>query len=71
MVERKLFLQIQSINIMYPNVKNIIVMPITKRIEIIMSIQVCLIPRINFDREENNGKKAPLANAKHQYRVFQ
>ena len=71
MVERKLFLQIQSINIMYPNVENMIVMPITKRMEIIMSIQVCLISWMNFDYKENGGKKAFLANPKHQYHVSQ
>ena len=71
MVERKLFLQIQSINIMYSNEENIIVMPITKRMDITMSIQVCLISRMNFDYEKNGGKKAFLANPKHQYRVSQ
>ena len=47
-VERKLFLQIQSINIVYLNAKNMIVIHITKRIEIVMSICVCLILRINI-----------------------
>ena len=41
--KEKLFLQIQSINIMYPNENNIIVVPIIKKIEIITGIQVCLI----------------------------
>ena len=40
---KKLSLQIQSINIVYPNVENMIIMAITKRMEIIMSIQVCLV----------------------------
>ena len=66
MMERKLFLQIKSINITYPNEENIIVLPITKRIEIVMSIQVCPISRMNFDCEESGGKKALLANPKHQ-----
>ena len=48
MVEIKLFLQTQSINIMYPNVENLFAMPITKIIVIVMSIQVCLISRMNF-----------------------
>ena len=52
------FLQIQSINIVYPNYKNMVVMPITKRMEIIMSIQDCLISRININYRENNGKKS-------------
>ena len=47
------------------------VMPITKRIAINMSIQVCLILRVNFDHRENVGKKAFLANPKHQYSVSQ
>ena len=71
MEERNLFLQIGSINIMYPNVENMIVLPITKRMEIIMYIHVCLISRINFDYTKNIGKKAFLANPKHQYRVSQ
>ena len=65
MVESKLFLQIQSINIMHPNEENMIVMPITKRMEVVMGIQVYLISWINFDYEENRGKKALLANPKH------
>ena len=65
MVERKLILQIRNINIMYPNAENMIVVPLTKRVEIIMSIQVCLLSRMNFDYKENNGKKAFLANPKY------
>ena len=64
MEEKKLFLQIQSINIMYPNEENMIVMPITKRMEIIMCIQVCLISRMNLDYKENGGRKEFLANPK-------
>ena len=62
MVERKLFMQIQSINIVYPNVENMIAKPITKRMEIVMGIQVNLISWMNFDCKENSGKKAFLAN---------
>ena len=51
--------------------ENMIVMPITKRTEIVMSIQVCLISRMNFDHKDNGGKKAFLANPKHQYRASQ
>ena len=40
---KKFFFQIQSINIMYPNKENMIVVPITKRMEIIMSTQVFFI----------------------------
>ena len=43
--KEKPFLQIQSINITYPNVKNMIVVPITKRMEINKSVQVCPISR--------------------------
>ena len=65
MVEKKLLLQIQSINIMHPNVDNMIVLPIIKRVEIIMHIQVSLISQMNFDYNENGGKKAFSANPKH------
>ena len=71
MLERKLFLQIQSINIMYPYMENKIVVPITKRMEIVMGIQVCLILWMNIDYDKNGGKKVLLANPKHQYPVFQ
>ena len=36
---------------------NMTVVPKTKRIEIIMSIQVYLISQMNFDYKENSGKK--------------
>ena len=64
MVERKLFLQIQSINIMHPNVENMIVITITKGMEIITTIQVGPISRMNFDYKENGEKKAFLPNPK-------
>ena len=56
---------------MYPNVENKIVVPITKGIEIIMSIQVCLNSQKNFDFKENGGMKAFLANPKPQYQISQ
>ena len=46
-------------------------MRITKRMEIVTSIQFCLISRMNFDYMESGGEKAFLANPKHQYRVSQ
>ena len=64
MVGRKLFLQIQSINIMYSKAKNMITMPITKGMEIVKGIQVYLISWVNFDYTENGRKKAFLANPK-------
>ena len=54
--KEKLFWLIQSINIMYPNMGNVIVVPTTKRMEITIGIQVCLISRINFDYKKNSGK---------------
>ena len=42
-----------------------IAMPIRKRMEIVMGIQVCLISRMNFDYKENGEKKGFLANPKH------
>ena len=71
MVERRLFLQIQSINIIQHNANNLIVVPVTKRMEIIMCIHVCLISQMSFDCKTNGGKKAFLANPKHQYPVSQ
>ena len=71
MVERKLFLRIRSINNMYPNVESMIVVPITKRMEIIICIHVCLNSRMNFVYMEKGGKKAFPANPKHQYHVPQ
>ena len=40
---KKPFFQIKSINIVYPSAENMIVVPITKRMEIIIDIQVFLI----------------------------
>ena len=51
--------------------KNMVAMPITKTMEIIMGTQVCLISWMNFHYNENGGKKAFPANLKHQYRVSQ
>ena len=48
-----------------------IVVPITKRMAIIMCSHVHLISQMNFDCTGNGGKKAYLANPKHQYRVCQ
>ena len=56
--KEKLFFQIQSISIMYHNVKNMVVVPIRKRLGIIMSIQVHLISQMNFECEENDRKKS-------------
>ena len=52
-----LFLQIQSIDIVHPNVENMIIVPITKRMKVIVGIQICLVSRINFDYNDNGGKK--------------
>ena len=41
--KEKLFFQIQGINIVYPNEENKILVPITKKMEIITSIQICLL----------------------------
>ena len=60
---KKLFLQIKSINIMHPNMENMIVLPMTKRMEIMMSIKVCPISLVNFDYKENGGNKACKSKA--------
>ena len=41
-LKKSFFFQIQSINTVYPNREYVIVEPIKKRIEISMSMQVCL-----------------------------
>ena len=51
--------------------ENMIAIPITKKMEIVMGIQVYLISWMNFDYKENGGKKVFLANLKHQYHVSQ
>ena len=48
-----------------------IIVPITKTMEIITSIQVCLISWMNFGYKEIDGRKAFLPNPKHQYHVSQ
>ena len=57
MVERMLSLQIQHISIVYPNVENMIVVPIMKRMEIIISIQACLNSQMNYHYKKNSEKK--------------
>ena len=56
---------------MYPNEENMIVVVITKRMEIVIGIQVCLNSWMNIDYKENGGKKALLPNLKDQYCVSQ
>ena len=48
----------QSINIAYSNVENMTVAHITKRMEIIMSPQVCPISQMSIDYKENGGTKS-------------
>ena len=69
--KEKLFLQIQSFNIMYPNGQNMIVMPITIRMEIITSIKVCSISQVNINYKENGEKESFSCKLKHQYHVSQ
>ena len=54
---------------MYPNVGNMIAVPITIKLEIVMSIQVCFISWMNFDYKENSEKKTFPLNPKHQYDI--
>ena len=69
MVERKLLLQIQNLNIMCPIMENMIAMPITNRMETVVGIQVCLISWMIFDYKENGRKKAFFLKSKGQYCV--
>ena len=64
MVERKAFFPNQSINIMHPNEANMIIMPLTKRMETITSIQVCIISWMNFDYKGSGGKKSFFCKSK-------
>ena len=57
MVERKAFLANPKKQCLVSNEENMIVVPITKRTEIVTSIQVCIISWMNFDYKENGGKK--------------
>ena len=45
---------------------NLIVVPVTKITEIITCIQVYRISRMNINYKKNGGRKAFLANPKHQ-----
>ena len=56
---------------MHPNEENIIVAPITKGVEIITSVLLCLISSMNIYYKENGGKKAFFANLKYQDRASQ
>ena len=57
-----------KIHIVYPKMKNMIVVPITKGMEINLSIHVCRISQMNFDHNENGSF---FANPKHQYSASQ
>ena len=56
MGEKKAFFANQSVNMVFPNVENMIVVP--------MTVQVCLISRINFDYKENGQKKSFSSKSK-------
>ena len=56
---------------MHPNGENMIVVPMMKRVEIIMSIKVCGISQINFNYKKMVERNAFPANQKHQYHVSQ
>ena len=55
---KKLFLQIQSTNIVYPIMEDMIVVPITKKIAIITSIKIYPTSRVTINCKENAGKKS-------------
>ena len=69
MVERKALCANPRHQYHVSNQQNMIVVPITKRMEIILSVQVSLISWMNFIYEENGGKKAFLPIPKHQHHV--
>ena len=54
---------------MHPKVKNMIVVPNHKKVEIFIRIQICLISWMNFNYKESGGKKAFPYKLKHYYHV--
>ena len=64
-MERKAFLANPKNQYLYPNMENMIVVPITKIMEIITSIHVCLISWMTINYKENGGKKSFLPNPMH------
>ena len=54
---------------MFPNVENMIVAPIMKRMEIVMTIEVSFISWMNINYKEIVERKAFLAITKYQCRV--
>ena len=56
---------------MYPTIENVIVVPITKTMEIVTSIQVYLISWMTINYKECGGKKSFPENPNHQYHVSQ
>ena len=71
MAKKTLFLQMESIKFMCGNVENLVVVAIRKKMEIIMSIQVCFISKMNFDYTKNGGNKSFSCKSKDQYCVSQ
>ena len=63
-VERKAFLTKPKHQYHVSNKMNIIVVAITKRIEIVTSIQVCDVSWMNFDFEENGENKSFFSKTK-------
>ena len=57
MAERKLFLQVQCSIIILPNVDNMSAMPITKIMQVVASIQVCLVSWMNINYKEKWWKE--------------
>ena len=68
--KKSFFLQIQSINILHPNVEKMIVVPITNKLAIIMSVLVWLISQMNINCKENGGKQSFSCKSKASICVF-
>ena len=58
MVETKAFLANPLYQDMYPDVENMTLVPLTKRMGIIVSIHVSFISQMILDYRENYGKKS-------------
>ena len=55
--KKKAFFWNQNIDMVYSNKENVFIVPMTKKMKIIMRILVCPIWGMNFDSKENGGRK--------------
>ena len=63
-MERNAFLASPKHQHCLSNEENMIVVPAAKKVEIVTSIQVCIISWMNFEYKENGGKNSFSYNSK-------